>query len=614
MKKALPETSAIALSWYEATLPLQERKQRGHFSTPAPLVERILDACGYTDQHNLASLRVLDPACGSGNFLIAAARRLLAFAERAGYTREERVAFVQSNIWGFDPDPIACFLAEMHLSETINAISPISHLRLHIHQSDVLSLPWEPRVDLFLANPPYLAAKNVDLSGYRSAQKRGQADSYLLFLSLGMQVVRPNGWLGLVLPDPLLARANAANERAQLLREFTIHHLWHLSGIFAAQVGAVVIIAQKTSPKSIHQIAWMHEKWDAADKVPTNTIPQAHFSRQPRAEFRYLSRITHDTLLDRLCCLHESELADVHTTPRFLALGNLLSIHRGEELGRKNWKLISSRSRCVGADLSRPGVEQQGISSGMDVGVSAAPPLEQRRISSGMDVGVSAAPPLEQRRISSGMDVGVSAAPPLGAINRPLRTQDREDQVREDDHFPLLRGGIDIRPYAEPIGIWAIAREHIAKPLDRYLAPKLLVVKSTAQLQAALDLRGHVVLQTLYMLSLKENHAASSNDNIDDLYFFLALLNSRLLREYVYVQYTAYKWVQPQIEQHVLANLPIPLITSEQKQDIIERARRLVALCSCSQPDAVVEWDEMLRAVYADQERAIRALYDAALR
>ena len=36
------------VGWYEGTLPLKERRSRGHFSTPPRLVEHILDACGYT--------------------------------------------------------------------------------------------------------------------------------------------------------------------------------------------------------------------------------------------------------------------------------------------------------------------------------------------------------------------------------------------------------------------------------------------------------------------------------------------------------------------------------------------------------------------------------------
>src|SRR5438046_3696223 len=278
-------------TWYETSLPMLERKKRGHFSTPPLLVEKILDACGYIPDNDLTQVRVLDPACGSGNFLIEATRRLLAFSIRAGLSPKECALLFKRNLWSIDPDPISCFLAEMHLQTILHcgASRPIPFTSLHIHQADSLVLPWEPGVDLFIANPPYLAAKNNDLSGYHFAQQRGQADSYLLFLNLALQVVRPGGWISLVLPDPLLARANAARERARLLEEATLHHLWHLSGVFTAEVGAVVIIAQKCPPQRIHSVSWIRGRWQANSTFDSqHTVQQSLFSRQPGAEFRYL--------------------------------------------------------------------------------------------------------------------------------------------------------------------------------------------------------------------------------------------------------------------------------------------------------------------------------------
>src|SRR5689334_18047437 len=96
------------LGWYEAGLPTQERKVRGHFSTPSQLVERILDACGYTPDHSLLSLRVLDPACGSGNFLVGAARRLIHAGKRLSLSDDAITTAMQHMLWGLDPDPIAC--------------------------------------------------------------------------------------------------------------------------------------------------------------------------------------------------------------------------------------------------------------------------------------------------------------------------------------------------------------------------------------------------------------------------------------------------------------------------------------------------------------------------
>jgi len=68
------------------------------------LVEQILDACGYTSQKDLAHIRVLDPACGSGNFLVGAAQRLAASGKRVQLSQEELALLVQRNIWGFDPE------------------------------------------------------------------------------------------------------------------------------------------------------------------------------------------------------------------------------------------------------------------------------------------------------------------------------------------------------------------------------------------------------------------------------------------------------------------------------------------------------------------------------
>ena len=578
----MPFTQALPgeqIGWYETGLPLTERKKRGHFSTPPYLVEQILDACGYTSQKDLASIRVLDPACGSGNFLVGAAQRLAASGKHMQLSQEEQALLVQRNIWGFDPDPVSCFLAEMQIrSMTTNVgaqfIAPsndidnaggrnelrpyMTNIHPHIHQADSLILPWEPCVDLFLANPPYLAAKNNDLSGYRSAQQRGQADSYLLFLALALQVVRPGGWIGLVLPDPVLARLNAARERAQLLKQVTLHHLWHLSGVFAAEVGAVVLIAQHTPPTSTHQVSWIRARWQTSPLTHGQHVAQQLFLRQPASELRYL--LSNDIVLDRL----RATLDDApEGERRFAPLSEFLSIARGEELGRESQFITSHSPHGKGG---------------------------------------------------SGVDDG------LGPLRSPWG--DSHTGISEASHptrYPVLRGGVDIRPYSMPTGSWWIDREAVTKPLQRYLSPKLLVVKSTDRLQAALDTRGHVVLQTLYLLHVRDNCEirrdaiirVHQQEEVDLLYFFLALLNSRLLREYVYVLHTAYKWVQPQIEQRVLANLPIPIVEKKLRQPIIEQAK--VLMYACSSPGAVVEWNADFTTMYEELERSIRSLYTSAL-
>ena len=142
------------------------------------------------------------------------------------------------------------------------------------------------------------------------------------------------------------------------------------------------------------------------------------------------------------------------------------------------------------------------------------------------------------------------------------------------------------------------------------------------RLQATLDLHNHVVLQTLYMLHLRsaqteeaqdrQTAQSSREEQEDELYFLLALLNSHLLQEYLYILYTAYKLVQPQIEQHVLRQIPIPTSVSvHEKAQISQRARQL--MLTCDKNATVVELKEHYTVLYEEQEQAIRMLYRNAL-
>ena len=529
-----------SVNWYESHLSPIERKSRGHFSTPPALVESILDACGYSINHltslfcaetsPLNTLRVLDPACGGGNFLSAIAQRFAYASRRAKLSQEQLCTLVQNSLWGFDPDPVACFLAEMQVRSTLATCEMVPE-HLHIHQADGLAFPWQEQqgcVDLFLANPPYLAVKNTDLSFYRFTEGRGQIDSYLLFLELALRVVRPGGWMGLVLPDAVLARANATRERRRLLDETTIHALWHLSGVFPAYVGAVVLVAQKNPPSQLHTVSWRREKWYRSEKrrqtmthVSTG-VSQSLLRTQPHAEMRYLLGNDKQTLIARLQTCMYSTYPLIEKAP-IQPLNTLVNIKRGEELGKASHF------------------------------VSEATPIET--------------------------------------------------------HLPLLRGGVDVQAYASPRASNWLPRDVIIKPLERYLVPKLLVVKSTPRLQATLDLHGHVVLQTLYMLNLRS--IRGKEKEIDVLYFLLALLNSDLLQRYVYVLHTAYKWVQPQIEQHVLACLPVPTIDMPQYQEIVQCAKEIVAACDAD--GSVVKLSDHTKHLYAEQERSIVAMYQDAL-
>ena len=101
---------------YQHYFDKETRKALGEFYTPQEVVEYILDAVGYEGQ-GVIGKRLLDPACGSGTFLVEALRRYLKaseeIAEEKGWPAILKELCDDFCIAGFDIHPFATFMAQM---------------------------------------------------------------------------------------------------------------------------------------------------------------------------------------------------------------------------------------------------------------------------------------------------------------------------------------------------------------------------------------------------------------------------------------------------------------------------------------------------------------------
>ncbi len=209
----------------------------------------------------LKAIRIVDPACGSGAFLISAFRRLLAEriaaardVERAGGTRgaiDEApliADILRDNIHGVDINPASVEIAKLALwLHSARASTPLSSLErtIRIGNSLVGEDFWsgrqktaqaEERVrsfdsraafqevwptgrdggfDIVLGNPPYVKLQNLkkvdpDIVAYleaargddtyRSAQT-GNFDLYLPFIEKGLRLLAPGGRMAFIAPS-----------------------------------------------------------------------------------------------------------------------------------------------------------------------------------------------------------------------------------------------------------------------------------------------------------------------------------------------------------------------------------------------------------------------------
>jgi len=101
---------------YQRYFDKETRKALGEFYTPQEVVEYILDAVGY-EGRGVIGRRLLDPACGSGTFLVEALRRYLKASEQVveekGWPGILKELCNEYCIAGFDIHPFATFMAQM---------------------------------------------------------------------------------------------------------------------------------------------------------------------------------------------------------------------------------------------------------------------------------------------------------------------------------------------------------------------------------------------------------------------------------------------------------------------------------------------------------------------
>ena len=97
----------LASVLYQTVIPSSERQKLGEYYTPPWLATAIVESAVVEP----LSDRVLDPACGSGSFLVATIKRAVKAARQEGLSDAETLARLQKQVCGIDVHPVAVHLA-----------------------------------------------------------------------------------------------------------------------------------------------------------------------------------------------------------------------------------------------------------------------------------------------------------------------------------------------------------------------------------------------------------------------------------------------------------------------------------------------------------------------
>lgn len=181
---------------------VRNRKATGAYYTPTKVVRQLIDK---VVEKNGTDGNVLDPCCGTGNFLLQLSE-----------------SFSMEKIYGNDLDRVSVKVTRLNMALRF----PKADVQLiceNISNKNYLKNIKAPEVDLIIGNPPWgysFSKREKEYLKKRFCSAKGKnVESYDVFIEQAMRRLKKNGVLSFVLPEAIL---NVRSHRA--IRKFMIEN------------------------------------------------------------------------------------------------------------------------------------------------------------------------------------------------------------------------------------------------------------------------------------------------------------------------------------------------------------------------------------------------------
>lgn len=246
---------------YEELVGPNLRGDRGEFFTPRNVCDLAASmALAFFDEKQLlvpGQMKILDPAVGTGGFLISTLKILRERIKRTGvkyYEVNDKLREITAdNIYGIDFNPFLVKVAQMNLvmhgdgsaninhtnslqnplewsDESLESIFTLSHPESHLFKKNIEKGNLAPMecFDVIITNPPFGSKSKIDdplaLSLYElattdSRSMRTGLPPEQLFIERCFQFLKPGGVLSIVLPDSILNNPGLTWLRKWVLRK-----------------------------------------------------------------------------------------------------------------------------------------------------------------------------------------------------------------------------------------------------------------------------------------------------------------------------------------------------------------------------------------------------------
>ena len=267
--------------------------QKGTVYTPAHLVDFILDGVLPWDDPQW-DLKILDPACGSGVFLVKVFQRLIHRWKRAHpgqrIDSDTLRSLLERNLFGVDVDPhavrTASFSLYLAMCDEIDPRHYWTQVRFpNLRDQCLVSRDFfseenagfrtnedAQHYDVVVGNAPWGKNTIQESSAAREWAKEykwpvSYGDIGPLFPAKSAALTKPSGWISLLQPCGTLlfnGSANARKFRSRLFNEFTVTEVVNFSalrfGLFSKAVGPAALVTLHPTASSEEPLSYISPK------------------------------------------------------------------------------------------------------------------------------------------------------------------------------------------------------------------------------------------------------------------------------------------------------------------------------------------------------------------
>lgn len=335
--------------------PISQRNHAGIYYTPEYITKYIVEKTvgKYLEEHpeKLGSIKILDPACGSGAFLNQAHSHLL---KEYKIQYDQRIAeknakgknlllfedcnptdanknILLNNLFGVDLNEESVEITKLSLwIKTASKSEPLQNLDKNIKCGNSLindpiiagekAFEWEDEFkgimneggfDVVISNPPYVFARKKIAKDEKEFYKKQflsqqyQSNTFVLFIEQSLKLLKNGGFLGIIVPNTLLMLNSISKLRKHILENGSVLEIVNLSGYSFAGVNVetVILIFQKTGKTSQVKTNFVSAS-SSMYEIPEETsilIDGSKWIENPYFEFNVnLSRKNDELLSNRL--------------------------------------------------------------------------------------------------------------------------------------------------------------------------------------------------------------------------------------------------------------------------------------------------------------------------